>query len=268
MKLSNKKADDLKAMLDHYHDLFNCPSFIENDPIQIPHRFTHTDDIAIAAFLTSSLAWGKRAGIIKSADRLMGLMDNAPHDFVTGASARSFRKFESFVHRTFNGGDCAYFVRALAYIYKEHGGLKTIFESSYAQSGSVQQTLVEFREIFFEKDHALRVEKHISDAARGSAAKRLNMFLMWMVRRDEQNVHFGIWNGIPMSALYIPLDIHCGNIARHLGMLHRKQNDWKAVEELTDVLRTFNADDPVRYDFALFGMGVNHVPLPVCRNKL
>jgi uncharacterized protein (TIGR02757 family) len=257
----------IKAVLDEYHDLFNCPSFIDDDPIQVPHSFTRREDIEIAAFLASSLAWGKRKGIINSSRRMMALMDNAPFDFICSAKEKDFSRFSSFVHRTFNGTDCVFFVRALRDIYQRSGGLKTVFESSFQKTGDVRQTLALFRDEFFRTDHFPRSEKHLSDTRKGSAAKRLNVFLMWMVRRDKGGVHFGLWRKIPMSALFIPLDVHCGNVARSLGLLSRKQNDWKAVEELTAALREFSPEDPVRYDFALFGMGVNRVKIPQCGGK-
>ena len=257
----------VKAVLDEYHDRFNCPSFIDDDPIQIPHSFTRREDIEIAAFLASSLAWGTRKGIIASARRLVSLMDYAPYEFVSGAKEKDFRRFLPFVHRTFNGGDCVFFIKSLCRIYRECGGLGQLFESAFERTGNIRDTLSLFRDEFLRTDHLHRSEKHLSDVRKGSAAKRLNVFLMWMVRSDGRGVHFGLWRKIPMSALRIPLDVHCGNVARSLGILSRKQNDWKAVEELTSVLREFSPDDPVRYDFALFGMGVNRVKVPLCGRR-
>ena len=257
----------VKAVLDEYHDLFNCPSFIDDDPIQVPHSFTRREDIEIAAFLASSLAWGTRKGIIASARRLVSLMDNAPYDFVLGAEERDFRRFLPFVHRTFNGDDCVFFMKSLCRIYRECGGLGKVFESSFERTGNVREMLAHFRDEFLRTEHFPRSEKHLSDVRKGSAAKRLNVFLMWMVRRDGRGVHFGLWRKIPMSALFIPLDVHCGNVARSMGLLSRKQNDWKAVDELTSALREFCPEDPVRYDFALFGMGVNRVKHPLCGRR-
>ena len=265
--MTDERLIRVKAVLDEYHDLFNCPSFIDDDPIQIPHSFARREDIEIAAFLASSLAWGTRKGIIASSRRLVALMDNAPYDFLSGAAEKDFRRFSTFVHRTFNGDDCAFFMRSLSRIYRECGGLEPVFESAFARTGNVHDTLALFRDEFFRAEHLPRSEKHLSDVRKGSAAKRLNVFLMWMVRRDGRGVHFGLWRKIPMSALRIPLDVHCGNVARSLGILSRKQNDWKAVEELTSVLRGFDPDDPVRYDFALFGMGVNRVTIPLCGRR-
>jgi uncharacterized protein (TIGR02757 family) len=245
----------LKNLLDEQYELHNTPEFIESDPIQIPHRFTKREDIEIASFLTSQIAWGKRRMIINNASRLMDCMGNRPHEFVTGASARELRSLECFVHRTFNAEDCATAVLCLRNLYTRHGGLKGVFERAFAETGDIRGTLIRFRETYLETDHAPRFRKHVSDVARKSAAKRLNLFLMWMCRSDGRGVHFGLWN-IPPHALMIPLDVHVGNVGRSLGLLARKQNDWSAVEQITAALRRFDPADPVKYDFALFGMGV------------
>jgi uncharacterized protein (TIGR02757 family) len=264
MKNDSQSFSRIRSLLDSYHDQFNCRSFIEDDPIQIPHRFSRREDIEIAAFLASSLAWGNRKSIIRSAGKIITLMDDSPYDFVMNAKPKDLKRFASVVHRTFNGDDCIFFINALMNIYRHSGGMKQIAEKAFLETGSVRETLGIFRDEFLRTDHFPRSEKHLSDVRRGSACKRLNIFFMWMVRHDSCGVHFGLWNGIPPSALYIPLDVHCGNVARSLGILKRKQNDWKAVEELTGVLRSFDPVDPVRYDFALFGMGVNRVKIPVC----
>jgi uncharacterized protein (TIGR02757 family) len=245
----------LKNLLDEEYNANNCPQFVESDPIQIPHRFTKREDIEIAAFLSSQIAWGKRKMIIANASRLMECMDNSPHEFIVSATAKDFKKLDNFVHRTFNAEDCKTSLRCLSNLYINHGGLKTVFENAFAITGNIRDTLASFRKLYLEPDHAIRFRKHISDVEKKSAAKRLNLFLMWMCRNDKRGVHFGLWN-IPSSALYIPLDVHCGNVGRELGLLKRKQNDWQAVEELTASLRTFDPNDPVKYDFALFGMGV------------
>ncbi len=249
----------LQKLLDGQYRCFNTPSFIENDPIQIPHRFTRKEDIEIAAFLSSTIAWGNRKSIIASASKMMTLMNDHPYEFILGAGTDELRRVETFAHRTFQGIDFSYFIRSLKNIYTRRGGLEEVFTTGYRQNRSVRDALIHFRNIFFEIEHPLRTLKHVSDVSRGSAGKRLNLFLMWMVRPDEQKVHFGLWRGISPSALYIPLDVHCGNVARQLGLLTRTQNDWKAVEELTANLRAFDPDDPVKYDFALFCMGVNRV---------
>jgi uncharacterized protein (TIGR02757 family) len=243
-------------LLETLHDKYNRLSFIETDPIQIPHRFKKREDIEIAAFLTSLIAWGNRKSIIKNASDLLNRMDNAPLRFITSCSDSDLRCINGFVHRTFNSQDCTFIIRSLKNLYINHGGLKTVFESYYASSKSIPMTLSNFRKLFFEIQHQTRSRKHISDIEKNSAAKRLNLFLMWMCRNDNRGVHFGLWN-IPSSALYIPLDVHCARIGRSLGLLKRKQNDWKAVEELTASLREYDPEDPVKYDFALFGLGVS-----------
>jgi uncharacterized protein (TIGR02757 family) len=244
----------MKTLLEKRYKLYCSPEFIETDPIQIPHRYTHKRDIEIAGFLAATIAWGQRKSIIANAKRLMSLMDNTPYDFVMNAPQKDLKQLETFVHRTFQPDDCLFFISALRNIYTNHGGLQAVFEKAYSESGSVFGALTCFRRVFVETSHLKRSEKHLSDVERGAAAKRLNMFLRWMVRSDD-GVDFGLWKGIPASALMIPLDVHTGAVSRRLGLLSRKANDWKAVEELTANLRRFDPDDPVKYDFALFGMG-------------
>jgi uncharacterized protein (TIGR02757 family) len=247
---------DLKAFLDEKADLYNQTSFIEADPIQVPHQFTDPADIEISAFLTATLSWGRRATIIQSARRLVSWMQGGPHAFITGAAEGDFAGFLPFVHRTFNGIDCVYFLTALQRIYRDHGGLRSIFEEGFYREGDLAPAIIRFREIFFQSDNPGRTARHIPDLLRNSAGKRIHMFLRWMVRRDGNGVDFGIWDRIPMHALYIPLDVHTGNVARKLGLLGRKQHDRKAVEELTSRLREMDPGDPVRYDYALFGLGI------------
>ncbi len=249
--------NELKSYLDEKHDLYNRPSFVETDPIQIPHRFSLSEDIEIASFLSSTIAWGQRKSIIKNASRMMDILGNSPYDFIMNADEKHFDGVNNFVHRTFNSTDLLFFLTSLRNIYRNRGGLKNVFESNYLISNSVKDALIAFRRTFFEIEYPQRTMKHVSDVENNSAGKRLNLFLMWMVRKDNRGVHFGIWDKIPMSALYIPLDVHSGNIGRMLGLLTRKQNDWKAVDELTEKLRLFDANDPIKYDFALFGVGVN-----------
>jgi uncharacterized protein (TIGR02757 family) len=246
----------LKEFLEEKYDQYNRPSFIESDPVQVPHLYQNPDDIEISAFLTATIAWGQRKSIITNAHRLMQLMGNSPFDFIMNADERQLDGLQKFVHRTFQGADCIFFIRSLRNIYINHGGLKTLIESDYKQTSDIAEGLARFRNVFFEIDGPARTKKHISDVSKGASAKRLNMFLRWMVRNDKRGVDFGLWNAVPSSALYIPLDLHTGNIARKLGLLSRKQNDWKAVKELTSHLREFDPNDPVKYDFALFGLGV------------
>ena len=250
------KHQDLKEFLDSKVEQFNTPEYIKSDPISIPHRFSKTEDIEISAFLASSIAWGLRKTIIKNANSLIEKMDNSPFDFVMNANERDLKSVTNFKHRTMNGDDALFFITALMNIYRNHGGLQKVFESNYEKTQNIQQTLKNFRDVFFKIPHLKRSEKHISDTSKNSAAKRLCMMLRWLIRSDNNGVDFGIWKNIPASALYIPLDVHAGNVSRKLGLLTRTLNDWKAVDELTQNLRKFDANDPVKYDFALFGLGV------------
>jgi len=185
----------------------------------------------------------------------MQMMDFVPYDFISNFTEKDLRPFESFVHRTFNGTDCRYFLKALKFIYSEKGGLEAAF--SVNRQKDMGDIISGFRKTFFEPEHQIRTEKHVANPAKGSSAKRINMFLRWMVRNDGRGVDFGIWKSLKPSQLYCPLDVHSGNIARRIGLLTRKQNDWKAVAELTENLRKFDSNDPVKYDFSLFGLGVN-----------
>ena len=247
----------LKELLDRLHDRYNIEDFIADDPISVPHRFSDRKDREIAGFLSASIAWGNRKSIVRSGHRMMDLMDNQPADFVRNASEHDLKFVEQFVHRTFNGGDLRDFILALRRMEEQHDGIGAFFEKRFAETQSVAVCLKDFREELLRADHNLHVEKHISSIAKGAACKRLCMYLKWMVRRDDRGVDFGLWRSIPMSALYIPLDIHVGEVARELGLLNRRQNDWKAVEELTATLREAAPEDPVRYDFALFGAGMD-----------
>lgn len=246
----------IKEFLDEKYDLYNRPEFITSDPIQIPHQYDLPEDIEIAGFMTATIAWGQRKSIINNANKLMQLMGNSPYDFILNAGPDHLEKLNYFVHRTFQSEDCKFFLHSLQHIYKNRKGLKSVFESCYKQEQDMISVLIQFRTIFFEIDGPLRTRKHISDVSKNASAKRLNMFLRWMVRVDKRGVDFGLWQGIPASALYVPLDLHSGNMARKLGLLKRKQNDWKAVAELTARLREFDPLDPVKYDFALFGLGI------------
>lgn len=245
----------LKKLLDEKVKLYNQPSFIGLDPISIPHRFTSREDIEISGFLAATIAWGNRVAILKSADRMLRMMGDSPFDFVINHRDSDLKSIDGCIHRTFNAEDFIYFIEALRYIYLEKGGMEVIF-SHYRTGSSLQPAIHEFRKIFFDLPHNTRTERHVSDPHKGSAAKKINMFLRWMVRRDDRGVDFGLWRSIPPSVLSCPLDVHSGNVARRLGLLTRKQNDAKAVAELDTALRKFDKDDPVKYDFALFGLGV------------
>ncbi len=245
----------LKEFLDLKVSQYNNPKFIETDPIQIPHKFTKKEDIEISGFLTATIAWGNRKSIINNANRLVNLLDSAPYDFVINHEKTDLDKLTSFVHRTFNGDDCIQFIKSLQHIYKNHNGLEAVF-SKHKEKASLQLSISKFKTVFFEIEHLQRTQKHISDPLKNSAAKRINMFLRWMVRRDNTGVDFGIWNQISPSILSCPLDVHSGNVARKLELLLRKQNDAKALLELDIALRNLDPLDPVKYDFALFGLGV------------
>ena len=247
--------EELKSFLDEKVKQYNTPEFIESDPIQIPHLFTLKEDIEIAGFLAATIAWGNRKMIIKNAHRMMELLGNSPYDFVMNHEEHHLEQLEGFVHRTFNSIDFIYFIKALQHIYTNHSGLESIF-NTYATSESLQPAIHELKKIFFEIPHPTRTTKHVSDPFKGSAAKKINMWLRWMIRNDNAGVDFGLWKDIPTSILSCPLDVHSGNVARKLGLLTRKQNDAKAVLELDTNLRLLDLHDPVKYDFALFGLGV------------
>jgi uncharacterized protein (TIGR02757 family) len=246
---------ELKDFLDEKVELYNNPNFIESDPVQIPHLFSQKEDIEIAGFLSATIAWGNRKMIIKNAHRMMDLMGNAPYDFVMSHQENDLERLESFVHRTFNGQDFASFIQSLQHIYKNHNGLEAVF-TKHQKNNNLQGSIHEFKKLFFEIEHQNRTQKHISDPLNGSAAKRINMYLRWMCRQDNKGVDLGIWKNISPASLSCPLDVHSGNVARKLDLLTRKQNDGKALAELDAKLRELDLNDPVKYDFALFGLGV------------
>lgn len=252
MKINNE--NDLRELLEEKYNQYCNPFFIEYDPISIPHKYKNKEDIEIAGFFSSIIAWGQRKTIIANANKLMGYFDNAPYQFITQSNEKDLKVLKSFVHRTFNSDDCTYFVEALKAIYKEKGGLENIFSEAYNRHKEMFKTIIEFNKVFFSLPHLKRSEKHLSNPSKGSAAKRINMFLRWMIRNDSKGVDFGIWEKIPPSALLCPLDLHSANTARKLGIITRKQNDRKTVEELMITLRKFDSKDPVKYDFALFGI--------------
>jgi len=246
---------ELKDFLDAKVEQYNRPEFLDSDPIQIPHRFTKKEDIEISAFLTATIAWGNRKSIINNANRMMELLDNAPHDFVMNHQEADLDRLIGFVHRTFNDIDFNYFISSLKNMYHIHGGLENVFSENIV-SDTMQPAISGFKKTFFELPYPSRTTKHVSDPLKGSAAKRINMFLRWMVRSNTTGVDFGIWNTISPSVLSCPLDVHSGSVARKLKLLKRKQNDAKALAELDHSLRKLDAHDPVKYDFALFGLGV------------
>lgn len=243
---------ELKEFLDFKAEQYENPIFLESDPIQLPHRFTKKEDIEIVGFLVSTIAWGNRKSIIKSGERLLEIMEYDPLNFITTYKPGSLKN-SSFVHRTFNSVDLDFFFHSLHHIYN-NGGLENAFRNHSTIEG-VQGRIAEFRKNFLYTPHELRSVKHISDPLRNSAAKRLNMYLRWMVRDSKKGVDFGIWKSIPTSELFLPLDVHTSNNARRLGLLKRKQDDWKALSELMLTLQKMDPFDPVKYDFALFGLG-------------
>lgn len=235
---------------------YNRPNFIDSDPISIPHKFIEQKDIEISAYLTSIISWGRRPAILKSANRLMNIMGNEPYNFVMNAGKSELKKLEGFVYRTFNSDDLLFIIEAMKNLYSNYTSMEELANKSFTKNNDIKDVIIDIRKELLKTDHLKRSEKHLANPESGSAAKRTNMFLRWMIRQDNNGVDFGIWKNIPQSALMIPLDVHSGNIARQLGLLARKQNDWKAVEELTFKLREFDPHDPIKYDFALFGIGV------------
>lgn len=246
---------ELKKFLDEKVILYNNPNFIESDPIQIPHLFTLKEDIEIAGFLAATISWGNRKIIIQNSHKMMQIMGNSPFDFIINHKEKDLEKLNSFVHRTFNSIDFEYFIKSLKNIYINHNGLEAVFAKNQ-ENVSMQQSISGFKKVFFELDHQSRSQKHVSDPNNNSAAKRINMFLRWMVRDDKNGVDFGLWKSISASQLSCPLDVHSGNVARKLNLLSRIQNDGKALLELDTNLRRLDKNDPVKYDFALFGLGV------------
>lgn len=250
--------EEIKSLLDQKFHQYNKAFFIEDDPISIPHSYTEKEDKEISGFLTALIAWGRRNMIMKNARSLMARMDERPYDFVLHASKEELGRLSGFVHRTFNELDAKSLVLALREAYRDHGGLEQIFSKGIKSSDqTVFGGIMNARQVLSSVEgFPPRTHKHLANPSKGSSAKRINMYLRWMVRDDKQGVDFGLWKGISPAQLICPLDVHTGNVARKLGILQRKQNDWRAAEELTGMLRTLCPEDPVRYDFALFGLGV------------
>ncbi|WP_449398853.1 TIGR02757 family protein [Chryseobacterium wanjuense] len=249
------KFEELKSFLDEKADQYNHPDFIENDPIQIPHRFSLKQDMEIVGFLTATISWGNRKAIIKSAEKMLDIMGNSPYDFVLNHSEEDLKSLEGkSIHRTFNGEDFTYFIKQFQRIYKENESLENLFKVK-DQETNFLHSIERFRSQFLGTEKH-RSHKHVSSPYKNSSTKRIVMFLRWMVRKDKRGVDFGIWENIDQKHLSIPLDVHTGNISRKLGLISRTQNDWKTVEELDLVIRKFDEKDPAKYDFALFGLGV------------
>ena len=249
-------SDTLKRLLDSKVDLYNQPSFIKNDPISIPRLFAKQQDIEIAGFFAATFSWGNRTTIINKSKELVQLMDNAPHQFITQHQPKELKKLLHFKHRTFTADDLLYFIEFLKTHYLKYPSLEIAFTKGMnKKDDTIENGLIGFREYFFSMEHLKRTEKHISSPLQKSTCKRLNMFLRWMVRRDKKGIDFGIWKNISSAQLICPIDVHVARVARQLNILQRKQTDWQAAVELTNYLRTLDKQDPVKYDFALFGMG-------------
>ena len=261
---SAARLTEWREWLDEAAERFERPDFLDDDPLGIPHRYSDPQDVAVAGFFAATLAWGNRKSILKSCHALLDRMDDAPADFVASAGDVELARFDDFVHRTFQGEDARRFVLCLRSLQADgglHGAFRHAFSTAPDTPGrpgvpDAGHALNAFKTRFFRDHPAGRTSKHVADPVKGSAAKRLCMYLRWMVRSDRRGVDLGLWTDIPRSALRLPLDVHTGNVARELGLLQRKASDWRAVEEVTDVLRKLDPEDPVRYDFALFGMGV------------
>lgn len=253
-----KDQNQLKQELDRLVELHNQKAFIKNDPISVPHRFTKLQDIEIIGFWVAMLAWGQRKTIINKANELIQLMDGRPHDFILNHKETDRKAFLAFKHRTFQATDTLYFLEFLQQYYQKNESLEQAFlPKGIELADTVEPALIHFHNLFFSlSDAPQRTKKHIATPVRKSTCKRLNMFLRWMVRKDSNGVDFGLWQRLRTDQLLIPLDVHVDRVARALGLLKRKQTDWLAVLELTAQLKSFDANDPVKYDFALFGKGV------------
>lgn len=257
-----KISTDLQAFLDKKVAEYNRPSFVIDDPVSIPHQFSRKEDIEIASFFTAIFSWGNRTTIIKKTKELMRLMDNAPFDFVLQHQEADLKKLLDFRHRTFNATDLLYFIAFFQHHYSRYASLEDAFLRPWEVKGDdegwqAERALSAFYHYFFSLDETPpRTRKHIASPEKHSSCKRINMFLRWMVRSDSNGVDFGLWRRIPMARLICPLDLHVARVAKKFGLLHRKPSDWTAAVELTEQLALLDPDDPTKYDFALFGLGV------------
>ena len=248
----------LKEFLEKWTAAYNRPAFIEHDPIAIPHDFQKRQDVEISGFLAATLAWGQRKTILNKCREFLSYMDHAPHDFVLSHQEHDLKPFLNFKHRTFNATDALYFLAFFGHFYQQHDSLEQAFTLGMTpDSETVASGLIHFHRRFFSlPDYPPRTRKHVSTPERKSACKRLNMFLRWMVRHDQQGVDFGLWQNISPRQLVCPCDVHVDRVARQLGLITRRPTDWQTALELTDNLRQLDPHDPVKYDFALFGLGV------------
>ncbi len=256
--LNPGQVSQLRQLLDSKLTEYNQPGFIADDPISIPHRFTAKPDIEIMGFFAATLAWGQRVTIINNCNRLVDLMDGAPHDFLLNHQERDLKRFLDFKHRTFNATDLLYFIEFLSQLYKDGSSLEEACARHLKPTDShIGPALAGFHQQFFSlPDFPARTRKHVSTPERGSTCKRLNMYLRWMVRNNDRGVDFGLWKGIKPSQLLCPLDVHVERVARKLGLITIPQTNWKTVVELTENLKQLDANDPVKYDIALFALGV------------
>jgi uncharacterized protein (TIGR02757 family) len=252
------EQESLKEFLDRKVDEYNRPSFIEHDPVSIPHLFSERQDIEIAGFFASIFAWGNRTAIINKSKELMKLMDDSPYEFIINHSEKDLKRLLQFKHRTFNTTDLLYFILFLKHHYRQSKTLETAFSNWMDRKDeTIEKALIGFHDYFFSlKDAPVRTKKHIATPKRNSTCKRLNMFLRWMVRGDNCGVDFGIWNTISSPQLICPIDVHVARVAKRFNLVARKQIDWQTALELTARLKKFDPNDPVKYDFALFGLGV------------
>lgn len=256
---------ELRDFLEKKVLTYNHPSFIELDPVSIPHRFSKKQDIEIAALFAAVFSWGNRTTIIQKSGELLKNMDDAPFDFIKNHQPSDLKKLLGFKHRTFNSTDLLYFIQFLNSHYKKSDSLESAFmpdllikkTNRSVEHEFVKSALTVFYTRFFSLWGAPhRTEKHIASPEKNSTCKRLNMYLRWMVRKDDQGVDFGIWKRFSASELICPVDLHVARVARRFGMIQRKQTDWQTAMELTNALREMDKSDPVKYDFALFGLGV------------
>lgn len=255
--LSETDINLLRENLDYLWDKYDREEFIVADPISVPHKFSETKDIEIAGFLSSTIAWGNRKAIVKGGWKMMEVMEERPYDFTMNAQSEDLKDISRYVYRTFNGEDLCDFVLCLRRVCQKWGSLGEMFQTLYERTSSIREMLILARNEFFEASHNPHSEKHFSSALKGAACKRLNMYLRWMVRQDSRGVDFGIWKRIPQNQLCLPLDVHSVRMSHAFGILQRKQVDWKAVEEVGKVLRQLDPDDPIKYDYALFGAGID-----------
>jgi len=249
------KLLELKPFLDEKVAKYNQPGFIENDPICIPHTYRKKQDIEIAGFLAATLAWGQRVTVVNKTKQLLSWMENSPRDFLLNHNPNELKPFSKFKHRTFTGVDALYFVESLANIYSQYNSLEQVFKVD-KDAETIEQGLVNFHKLFFSLNYPARTLKHVATPERKSACKRLNMYLRWMVRNDATGVDFGIWKTIKPAQLICPLDVHVERVARKLKLIKRTQVDWQTALELRHNLKMLDPLDPIKYDFALFGLGV------------